>query len=816
MRQLSPNASPVDRGVGGVNPGNADTYRSATTTLLSELAKVEPKLQETLAKREKELKEKAELEAQRQITKMSLPEINELVDKGVIPPSDNPFTKEALKRLASTRIGLEANRAMMEDYNTVFNKDTGNIEDLIDKYKKPILEQIGDDEQLNKGFYAAFNDTDRKIRDAHTEYSITKFDADNAQTISDIATETIKRGQESGATPQQISSTIYKQVEDSTKLIGLEPRQVEGFMMKSLEQFANDGQVDLVKAMLEDNRGKLGSLGKKAENVVVGQNMLATAEKVRDDRIYEGAVDFRIKADEDAMRGIFREPVMRQALDEKRITEAQYRGWKQEAMNARKRSEDDRQKAALIRASENSEKMANLETLSNMLTGNDYKNIGYEYITPTGSVKAVSKDQGDDKAILMARNSIRNEVVTPESRGFLAALGIDAEVGSTLNTPQVAAAESTLFQKIGKPDPVLKAQVSNVLYLPSAGGKVDPRMPIDQLEVKYKTELPPPVMTPSLEYSLAYIDSTAGRASKEETLSFLSLSLGTKDASMMFDVYSEIQAGGGKVSAQQVLRDILIRNRLAEHKLKTGKVSAVSERIVTSSFKEDTGSIIMTGATTTLLRNKFAQYSDRDTESAQRAAVASVKASTVVVDGVSIQAPKIYVHNGETFNTADLFSASKEFEANRLVQEAYQNGVNPITIDLLNDGVADLIEASNPGSEYEVGDTMVINPKLVSYSEIPDMPSKFLLVNVQTGEAIQDNNGKQIVRDFSDMARVTKKNAQLNAVNEQRKIEAINSTRNESNKNDVQDHLRQQEPIDKEAALERMNVYGVGYMPGKL
>jgi hypothetical protein len=471
----------------------------------------------------------------------------------------------------------------------------------------------------------------------------------------------------------------------------------------------------------------------------------------------------------------------------------------------------------LLRAAENSEKMASLETLSNMLTGNDYKNIGYEVLTPTGSVKAVSRDQGNDKAILMARESIRNQVVTPESRGFLAALGVNAEVGSTLDTSQIATAESTLFQKIGKPDPVFKSQVSNALYLPSAGGKVDARIPIDQLEVVYRTQLPPPVMTPSLEYSLAYIESTAGRASKEETLSFLSLSLGSKDASTMFDLYEEIQAGGGKVSAPQALRDIQIRNILSEQKLKTGKVSAVSERIVTSSFKEDTGSLIMTGATSSMLRNKFAQYSERmDPESAQRAAVASVKANTVVVDGVSIQAPKIYVYNGETLNTADMFIASKEFEANRLVQEAYQNGANPITIELLNDGVAELIEASNPGAEYDVGDTMVINPKLVSYSEIPDMPSKFLLVNVQTGEAIPDNNGKQIIRDFSDMARVTKKNAQLSAVTEQRKIEAINATRNEANKNDMQDPLRQQEPVDKEAALERMRVYGVGYMPGKL
>lgn len=784
MRQLSPNASPVDRSVGGVNPGGADVYRSATTTLLSELSKVEPKLQAVLAERERMLREQAELEAQRQMTKMSFDEAQEAVKTGQLPASENPYTKEAWKRLYGTRAGLESTRAMLEEYNTTFDKDNGDIQELINKHRQPVLDMFGDDVQLNRGFYAAANDAEQKIKNAHTEYSITKKEADAAQAISDIAGETMRRGMESGATPEQIAIEVHRQTDASAKLFGLEVRQIEGFLMKTLEPLASEGNVDLVKAILENKRGGLGSLGNKAENIVVGQKLIGMAEKVRDDKIYEAAVDFRIKADEDAMKGIFREPVMRQALTDKKITEAQYMGWNSEALRARQKAADDRQKEALLRASENSIKMSNLQTLSNMLNGRDYLNIGDEQLTATGSVRERSRDTQRDEAILGAMESIRGEVVTPESKAMLAAVGINAEVGSTLDTTQVATAESALFQRTGAQSPVFKSLATKVLTLPAAGGIVDTRLPIDQLTVKLNNELPPPELTPDLEYTMAFIGSSASRGSPEETMAFISYQAGAKEAQDLMQVYDIVKKSGGRTSPEMALRQVQISNILAETKLKKGSVPQTAAAMSKNKALEKLGAQIMTPTTSELQRGIFAGSSDlMSYDDAAVTAANRLAKTTTVVDGVAIQVAPVYLKNGKSYNTSELLSVGKEFEANRLVQYAYQNGLDPDTIELSSDVLADLINESSPDYDASTGESYTLNSKFVTWTEIKDRPGLVQLVDVQEFRPVTEYDGTPIYRTLDDLVRIYEKNQAAKAINEQRTIEAINATRDKSNPN---------------------------------
>lgn len=784
MRQLSPTASPVDRSFGARNPGGADVYRSPTTTLFDALSKVEPQLQKVVAERDRKLREDAELEAQRQMTKMSFEEAQAAVQNGELPASENPYTQAAWKRLYGTRAGLEANRAMMEEYNTTFDKDNGDIQELINKHKNPILDMFKDDVQFNRGFYAAATDTEEKLKNAHTQYSIVKREADASQTIADIAGETIKRGVESGASNSEIAKAIFSQTDASAKLLGLEPRQVEGFLMEQLKAVANDGNADLLKALLEDNRGGLGSLGKKAENIVTGQNLMATAEKVMDDKIYEAAVDFRIKADEDAMRGIFREPVMRQALADKKITEAQYYGWKSEALRARQKAADDRQKEALLRASENSIKMSNLQTLSNMLNGKDYLNIGDEQITPTGSVRKRSKDTQSDEAILSAMESIRGEVVTPESKAILATIGINAEVGSTLDTTQVATAESALFQRTGAQSPVFKSLAKKVLTLPAAGGIVDTRLPMDQLTVKLNNDLPPPEMTPDLKYTMTFIGASASRGSPEETMAFISYQAGAKEAQDLMQVYDIVKKSGGRTSPEMALRQVQISNILAEAKLKKGSVPQTAAVMSKNKALEKLGAQIMTPTTSELQRNLFAGSSDlMSYDDASVTAANRLAKTTTVVDGVAIQVAPVYLKDGKSYNTSELLSVGKEFEANRLLQYAYQNGLDPDTIELSSDVLADLINESSPDYDASTGEVYTLNPKFVTWSEIKDRPGLVQLVDVQEFRPVTDYDGTPIYRTMDDLVRIYEKNQAAKAINEQRTIEAINATRDKSNPN---------------------------------
>jgi hypothetical protein len=814
MRQLSPNAAPVDRSKGAANPGDASTYRSAATSLFAELAKTEPKFQKILEDREKQLQEDAKLEAERELNKMSPEEFKVAVDNGLVSPTDNPYTKNVFKKMAGMKMGIEAARGMNEDYNTTFDKDNGDIDELISKYKKPLLDSFGDDKYLNEGYFAVAQDSEQKIRDANTQHRIVKHEADSAQAITDVASEAISRGKESGATPQQISSAAYNLIETNARMMGLEGRQVDSFIMKALEKFSNDGDVDIVKAMLDDNRGKIGSLGKKSENIVAGQQLMARAEKVRDDKIYEAAVDFRIKADEDAMRGIFREPVMRQALDKKQITEAQYRGWKSEALRARQKAADDRQKEALLRASENSVKMSNLQTLSNMLNGKDYLNIGDEQLSETGSVRDRSRDTQRDEAINYGMKSIRGEVVTPESKAILATMGVNADVGSTLNATQIATAESALFQRTGYKSPVFQSLATKVLTLPAAGGNVDTRLSPDQLVAKAQSELPPPEMTEDIEQVMAFIGSSASRGTPEETMAFISYQTSTKDAQSLMAMYEIVNNSGGKISPPQALRQVQLNNLKAEAKLKTGSVPQTAAAMSKNKALEKLGASIMTQSTSELQRGLFAgssdlmSYDDAAVTTANRLAK-----TTTVVDGVAIQVAPIYVKGGKSYNTADLLSAGKEFESNRLVQYAYQNGLDPDTIELSSEVVADLINESSPDYDASTGGVYTLKPELVTWSEIKDKPGVFQLVDVQEFRPVTDYDGSPIYRTLDDMARVFEKNQTAKAINEQRTIEAINATRNPENEAEDAKALEIQ---NRDEALERMRNFGPGYIPGKL
>jgi hypothetical protein len=291
---LRPVASPVDT---FVRPAAAP-QDNAFLALSRGLAAVNPAVGRFVEGAAQEAQPAAEAAATRKLGGMTFEEARDAMKAGKISELQNPWFKAAWMKQFGQRYALWRSQKLGTDYDNEFDKDKGNVDELIAKGAKEDLDAFGDDKHFVAGYQGASQGFHDKLRMADAQYKSDKLKADTQQGVYETLLGTARQALSDGKKPEEIVGMLRGHYKGNKDLLNVPFKEQDKEMLRVAQALAEDGQLDTVKAILEsprtgDDGTKLGALKDNRDFTLDASRILAQAERKRNDKNLEAGVDAR-------------------------------------------------------------------------------------------------------------------------------------------------------------------------------------------------------------------------------------------------------------------------------------------------------------------------------------------------------------------------------------------------------------------------------------------------------------------------------------------------------------------------------------------
>jgi hypothetical protein len=271
---LQPQAAPVS-----IYSRPEDNTRQAGAGLdqiVSALGRLNPALNNFASTQADDMKAQQEAAAENKIGGMTFEEAQKGVQEGSIPELQNPWFKAAFMKQFGQRVALKKAQELADQYSNGFNKDGGNVEQLIAGTAKPVLEQYGNDKHFSSGFNGVFAPAAARLRNDQAGYQAQTVNNNVRQGIYEIGTAIIGDGISKGQSADQIVANIRSTYAGNKQLLNVpyaeqdaEVYRMAETLTKGISTSSNPQlQKEIVDKLLNDERiapdGK--NLGKLADN----------------------------------------------------------------------------------------------------------------------------------------------------------------------------------------------------------------------------------------------------------------------------------------------------------------------------------------------------------------------------------------------------------------------------------------------------------------------------------------------------------------------------------------------------------------------
>lgn len=297
-QSLRPAASPVS------------TYQTVEQPQQTELSKffnalqqIKPDIQNWGERFEQEQRESAEIEAQRAMNEMTFEEAQEAVRSGNLPQVNNPYFRAAFQRLYGTRLGLKRGEELAIAYTNDFDKRNGDLEEFLAGFAQQDLEGF-DSEFLVSGYNDAYSPIADKLRSQHAGNVAQLIKQDTLDGVYESMMGVINIGTAEGLELPQIVNEITQQGREFKELMNISFTELDDIRLSVAEQLAREGNLDLVKALLEDDRGGVGSIaGKRGEQGARAAQIIGMAQREFTQKRIEETFDTRLNFWDQAANG---------------------------------------------------------------------------------------------------------------------------------------------------------------------------------------------------------------------------------------------------------------------------------------------------------------------------------------------------------------------------------------------------------------------------------------------------------------------------------------------------------------------------------
>ncbi|UXN69611.1 hypothetical protein N8A98_20700 [Devosia neptuniae] len=166
-------------------------------------------------------------------------------------------------RLFGERQALYRTNELTQEYYTNFDKQNGNLDEFISTAIAEDLQQYGDNEYFMGGYQPQMETFRGKIAGQHTA-DVSQLAVENAKGgVYDVFLGNAKQMLADGRPPEEIVTDLRGRMAGNADLLNIPLHEQDAEWLAVAEQFANEGNLDMVNAMLapisEDRRFAAGA-----------------------------------------------------------------------------------------------------------------------------------------------------------------------------------------------------------------------------------------------------------------------------------------------------------------------------------------------------------------------------------------------------------------------------------------------------------------------------------------------------------------------------------------------------------------------------
>jgi hypothetical protein len=443
---LAPRAAPVS--VYSTPEDNTQAAGSDLRQLAAALGNLNPALRGFAGDYADEARKEQEQAAENKIGGMTFEEAEKGVREGTIGELQNPWFKAAFMKQFGQRVALRKAQELADQYSNGFNKEGGNVEQLVAGTAKPVLDQYGNDRHFSSGFNNVFAPAAAKIRNEQAAHQSNRVATEVRQGVYEIGTAMISQGIGRGDNAEKIVADLRSTYAGNKQLLKVPyaEQDAEVFRMattltQGISTSANPKlQMEIVQRLLNDDRVapdgyKLGSLANNRLYADKAVKVLDAADKELRQRNHRDAFDGRMSWDEKASQGLLGDKEFQTLVDEHQSNPGRYSDefvismrHKNDAVLERRRSEvavlQEKARNRSLAEAQHNEAIGNAAALSGQ--GNLWAVKDTEVIDEDGNRKTLKADKIRDEVV---SNFLRRSASVAKERGEQPAQTFDREVG---------------------------------------------------------------------------------------------------------------------------------------------------------------------------------------------------------------------------------------------------------------------------------------------------------------------------------------------------------------------------------------------------
>lgn len=302
---LQPQARPVDT---YSRPQAPNSGPSGLAQLAGALAEISPALTNYIDETGARAKKEAEDRAMRRIGGMSFAEAREAVDGGKMSELENPWFKAAFMKQYGERLAYERVNELTKEYETNFDKNSGDLDGFIRERTAADLDQYGDSAHFTGAYNKVMDGFSVRANTAQAQHQTEQVKEDTVSGVYDTFLGEAKSLRADGKDPQEIMTALRGRYEGNRKLLHVDFKEQDREMVRLAEAFAADGDVKMVDAILNSERRgadgtALGTLGSNREFQADAVRIQNAAKRKSFEQSEEGSRDTRMEFWDQARQG---------------------------------------------------------------------------------------------------------------------------------------------------------------------------------------------------------------------------------------------------------------------------------------------------------------------------------------------------------------------------------------------------------------------------------------------------------------------------------------------------------------------------------
>lgn len=254
--------------------------RSTSLQLAEALSSIEPELRAHLGEMQQEYEVKEAERAYDTLQGMTFQEAKALVDGGKIRETENPWYEAAFQKQFGIAYAGQRKRDIMQAYETQFDKHNGDIEGFIAGHVKRDASLYGENKFVSAGIREGMGDFLTRVRDQHATFKSGLIKEETSNQFYGAARTVVDEAVVTGDDPSAAVRTLYEQHRTT---FGLTYQQMDDHVLQLAQEYADNGDVDTVRALLETeitgaDGQKVGSFVNRPRYSADAQTLINKAE----------------------------------------------------------------------------------------------------------------------------------------------------------------------------------------------------------------------------------------------------------------------------------------------------------------------------------------------------------------------------------------------------------------------------------------------------------------------------------------------------------------------------------------------------------